>query len=133
MEGTVDKIRNNHEDIYGAGPTYIRAIRAGNTLYLSGVTSRGSDADGGPPMEQLRVVLDRITRIVAAEGGKPSDIVAITTYVTNMKNFWPIQGEQREIYEGHFQGEYPTNSYVEVAALAEPGLHVELTATAVLD
>ena len=127
------KIRNNHEDIYGAGPTYIRAVRAGNTLYLSGVTARHSDADGGPPMDQLRAVLDRITRIVAAEGGQPSDIVAITTYVTNMKDFWPIVGEQKEIYEEHFKGEYPTNSYVEVSALAEPGLHVELTATAVLD
>ena len=127
------KVRNNYKDIYAAGPTYIRGIRAGDTLYLSGVTARYSDADGGAPMDQLRVVLERITRIVAAEGGDPSDIVMITTYVTNMKDFWPIEGEQREIYEGFFKGEYPTNSYVEVSALAEPGLNVELTATAVLD
>ena len=84
-------------------------------------------------MDQLRVVLDRITRIVAAEGGEPSDIVMITTYVTNIRDFWPIEGEQREIYEEFFNGEYPTNSYVEVSALAEPGLNVELTATAVID
>ena len=127
------KVRKNYEDIYAAGPTYIRGIRAGDTLYLSGVTARYSDADGGAPMDQLRVVLERITRIVAAEGGDPSDIVMITTYVTNMKDFWPIEGEQREIYEGFFKGEYLTNSYVEVSALAEPGLSIELTATAVID
>ena len=127
------KVRKNYDDIYGAGPTYIRGIRAGDTLYLSGVTARYSDAEGGPPMDQLRVVLDRITRIVAAEGGKPSDIVMITTYVTDMKDFWPIEGEQRQIHEEVFMGEYPTNSYVEVSALAEPGLNVELTVTAVLD
>ncbi len=125
--------RNNHEDIYPAGPTYIRSVRAGNTLYLSGCTARYSEADGGPPMDQLRATLDRITRIVEAEGGKPSNVVAITTYVTNMRNFWPIEGEQKEIYEEFFKGEWPTNSYVEVSALAEPGLVVELTATAVLD
>ena len=129
----MDKVRNNHEDIYGAGPTYIRAVRAGNMLYLSGITARYSEADGGPPMDQLRVVLDRIVRIVRAEGGQPSDIVMMTTYLTNMKDYWPIEGEQVEIWTEHFSGEWPTNSYVEVAALAEPGLDVEITATAVLD
>ena len=127
------KTRNNHEDIYPAGPTYVRAIRAGETLYLSGVTARNSEADGGPPMDQLRVTLDRITRIVAAEGGRPSDIVMMTTYVTNMAEFWPIEAEQRAIWEAHFRGEWPTNSYVEVSGLAEPGLNVEITAAAVLD
>lgn len=127
------KIRKNYDDIYPAGPTYIRGVRAGDTLYLSGITARGSSAEGGPPMAQLRVILDRITRIVAAEGGKPSDVVAITTYVTNIADFWPIEGEQKALYEEFFEGEYPTNSYVEVKALAVPDLHVELTATAVLD
>ncbi len=125
--------RNNHEDIYPAGPTYVRAVRAGNTLYLSGCTARNSPAEGGPVLDQLRVVLDRIVRIVEAEGGKPSNVVAITTYVTDMRLFWPIEGEQKQIYEETFKGEWPTNSYVQVVALAEPGLDVELTATAVLD
>ena len=127
------KTRNNHEDIYPAGPHYVRAIRAGDTLYLSGITARNSDADGGPDMDQLRVTLDRITRIVAAEGGRPSDIVMMTTYVTNMADFWPIGADQMSVWEEYFQGEWPTNSYVEVSALAEPGLTVEITATAVLD
>ena len=126
------KTRNNHEDIYPAGPHYVRAIRSGDTLYLSGITARNSDADGGPPMDQLRVTLDRITRIVSAEGGKPSDIVMMTTYVTDMAEFWPIEAEQMSIWEEYFQGEWSTNSYVEVSALAEPGLNVEITATAVL-
>ena len=127
------KTRNNHEDIYPAGPTYIRTVKAGDTLYISGTTARYSDSDGGPPMAQLRAVLDRITRIVAAEGGRPSDIVAMTTYLTNIADFWPIEGEQKEIWNEYFQGEWPTNAYVEVSALAEPGLSVEITATAVLD
>ena len=124
--------RNNHEDIYPAGPTYVRAVRAGNILYLSGCTARNSDAAGGPPVDQLRVTLDRIVRIVEAEGGKPSNIVAITTYVTDMGSFWPIEGEQKQIYEEIFKGEWPTNSYVQVNALADPDLVIELTATAFL-
>jgi len=129
----MQKTRKNYEDIYPAGPTYIRGVRAGETLYISGVTALNSEAKGGPPMAQLRVVLDRITRIVAAEGGKPSDIVMMTTYMTTMAELWPIEGEQVEIWDEYFRGEWPTNSYVEVSALAEPGLDLEITATAVLD
>ena len=129
----MDKTRNNHEDISPVGPTYSRTVRAGSTLYISGVTAWHSEADGGPPMDQLRVVLERITRIVAAEGGRPSDIVSLTTHVTTMTDFWPVEGRQRAIYEEYFSGEFPTATYVEVAALAEPGMNVELTAIAVLD
>ena len=127
------KIRNNHEDIYPAGPGYVRAIRAGDMLFISGTTARGTDAQGGPPMDQLRVVLDRITRIVAAEGGRPSDIVKLTTYVTDRSVWWPIEGEQVEIFEEFFAGEYPTNAIVEVSGLAEDGLDIEIEAIAVLD
>ena len=44
-------------------------------------------------MAQLRVVLDRITRIVAAEGGKLSDIMTMTIYMTDMAELWPIEGK----------------------------------------
>lgn len=133
LEVPMGKIRNNHEDIYGAGPTYIRTVRANNSLYISGCTARSSGAEGGPAMDQLRVVLDRITRIVTAEGGQPSDIVAMTTYTTDMKLMWPIEKNQINIWTEYFQGDWPTNSYVEVSALAEPGLYVEITATAILE
>ena len=127
------KIRNNHEDIYPAGPTYVRGIRAGDMLFISGTTARNSDAQGGPPMDQLRAVLDRITRIVEAEGGKPSDIVKLTTYVTDRSVWWPIEGEQVEVFEEFFAGEYPTNAILEVSGLAEDGLDIEIEAIAVLD
>ena len=126
-------IRNNHPAIYPAGPTYVRAIRAGNTLYLSGVTARFSKGDGGLPLEQLRVCLERITQVVKAEGGSCDNIVMLTTYLVNMKDFWPIDDAQKAVWDEFFPNkQYPTNSYVEVKGLAEPGLHIEITAQAVL-
>ena len=121
--------RNNHPGIYPAGPTYVRSIKAGATLYISGTTARNSSAE--QDMAQLDVILDRITRIVNAEGGKASDIVSMTTYVTDMSKFWPIEGEQKRIWENHFPEGFPTNSYVEVRALAEPELTVEITTVAI--
>ena len=127
------KVRNNHEDIYPASSGYVRAIRAGDMLFISGTTARGTEAAGGPPMEQLRVVLDRITRIVIAEGGQASDIVKLTTYVTDRSDFWPFSGPPLEVFDEFFHGEYPTNALLEISALAEDGLVVEIDAIAVLD
>ncbi len=54
------KIRNNYDGIYSAGPTYIRGVRAGDTLYISGTTASRSQAEGKDVMSQLRVVLNHI-------------------------------------------------------------------------
>jgi 2-iminobutanoate/2-iminopropanoate deaminase len=129
----MEKIRRNYPDIAPAGPTYNRAIRSGNWLFISGCTARGTPAQGKPLMEQLRVTLDRITRIVAAEGGQPGDIVKITTYVTSIAAWRAHVSEQQALFTEYFHGEFPTNTLVEIGALAEPGLDVEIEATALLD
>jgi enamine deaminase RidA (YjgF/YER057c/UK114 family) len=103
-------------------------VRAGNLLFIAGCTARGTDSQGKDLMDQLRVTLDRITRIVAEEGGAPSDIVKITTFVTNIPD-WQAHGEQQQaLFAEYFQGEYPANTLVEITALAEDGLDVEIEA-----
>jgi 2-iminobutanoate/2-iminopropanoate deaminase len=129
----MEKIRRNYPDIAPAGPTYNRAIRSGQWLFISGCTARGTMAQGQPLMEQLRVTLDRINRIVAVEGGTPGDIVKITTYVTSIADWRAHISEQQALFMEYFQGEFPTNTLVEIGALAEPGLDVEIEATAMLD
>ena len=124
----MEKIRNNHPDIAPSGPTFSRSVRAGNTLYIAGCTARGTEAQGQPVMEQLRVTLDRIVRIVAAEGGAPSDIVKITTFVTSIPDWRADREQQEALFAEYFQGEYPANTLVEIKALAEDGLDVEIEA-----
>jgi 2-iminobutanoate/2-iminopropanoate deaminase len=128
----MQKIRRNYPDIAPAGPTYSRAVRSGNLLFISSCTARGTAAQGQPLMEQLRVTLDRISRIVSAEGGNARDIVKITTFVTSIADWRAHADEQQEIFHQFFKGEYPANSLIEISALAEPGLDVEIEATAVL-
>ena len=80
----MEKVRKNYPDIAPSGPTFSRGVRVGNLLFIAGCTARGTDAQGKDVMQQLRVTLDRITRIVAEEGGDSSDIVKITTFVTSI-------------------------------------------------
>ena len=126
------KIRRDYPDIAPSGPTYSRTVRTGNLLFIAGCTARGTDSQGQPLMEQLRVTLDRITRIVAAEGGVPGDIVKITTYVTSIADWRANASEQQSLFKEFFKGEYPANTLVEITALAEPGLDVEIEAIAEL-
>ena len=128
----MEKIRSNHPDIAPSGPTYSRTVRAGNLLFIAGCTARGTPAQGGDLMDQLRVTLDRITRIVAVEGGKSGDIVKITTFVTSIDDWRAHRADQEAIYAEFFKGEYPANTLVEIVALAEPGLDVEIEAIAEL-
>lgn len=128
----MDIIRHDHPNIYAGGPNYSRSVRAGNLLFVSGCTANMSTARGGAPLDQLRVVLGRITRIVEAEGGKVSDIVKLTTFVTNKADWFPIEDDQVGIYDEFFRGENPANTIVE-AGIGGEGLDIEMDAIAVLD
>ena len=127
----MEKIRRDYPNIAPAGPNYTRGIRCGDMLFVSGCTAKGTSAQGAPLADQLRVTLDRITRIVADEGGEPGDIVKITTFVTSIAN-WDAYANAEVLFEEFFKGEYPTNSRVEITGLAEPGLDIEIDAMAIL-
>ena len=40
--------RKEYPDIAPAGPTYSRAVKAGNMLFISGCTARGTDSQANP-------------------------------------------------------------------------------------
>ena len=125
----MEKIRKNYPDIAPSGPTFSRGVRAGNTLYIAGCTARGTEAQGQNIMEQLRVTLDRIVRIVAEEGGVPSDIVKITTFVTSIPDWRADRGKAGSpVCRVSSRAQYPANTLVEITALAEDGLDVEIEA-----
>ena len=122
----------NYPDIAPAGPTYSRGTKAGNLLFVSGCTARGSEAQGKPLMEQLDETLKRVVGVVRAEGGNPGDIAKITSFVTSIADWNNNSDRQAELFAKHFEGKYPANSLIEISALAEPGLDVEIEAIAVL-
>lgn len=129
----MDKIRRNYQDIAPSSPTYSRAVRSGNLVFIAGCTARGTDAQGKLLMEQLDITLDRIVRLVEAEGGNAQDITKITTVVTSVHNWNAHREDQQTLFEISFKGVYPANTLVEITALAEPGLDVEIEAIAVID
>jgi len=129
----VGKIRRDYKNIHSSSPISSRGIKSGNMLFISGTTANNSSAEDGNPMQQLRVVLDRITKMVVSEGGHPSDIVRLTTFVTKIDDWFPLEGEIVDIFTEFFGDQKPTNAIMEVSRLAMPYLVVEIEATVMFD
>ena len=127
------KIRRDYKNIHPSSPISSRGIKSGNMLFISGTTANNSSAEDGNPTQQLRVVLDRITKMVVSEGGDPSDIVRLTTFVTKIDDWFPLEGEIVDIFTEFFGDQKPTNAIMEVSRLATPFLVVEIEATVILD
>ena len=125
--------RKEYPDIAPAGPTYSRAVKAGNLLFISGCTARGSDSQGKSMMEQLDETLGRLLGVAAAEGAGPGSFAKLTCFVTSIADYQLDSDQQKAIFAKHFQGQYPANSLIEISALAEPGLDVEIEAIVILE
>ena len=125
--------RKQYPEIAPAGPTYSRAVKAGNTMYISGCTARGTDSQGKSMMEQLDVTLVRLVAVAAAEGAGPGSFAKLTCFVTSIADYQLDSHTQKDLFAKHFQEQYPANSLIEISALAEPGLDVEIEAVVVLD
>jgi reactive intermediate/imine deaminase len=104
---------------------YSQAIRAGNTIYLSGQIgldpetmqmAQGIDA-------QVRRVFLNLQAVAAAAGGGLDDIVKLTVYLTDLADFPCIN----EIMAGFFKQPYPARATIGVSALPRNAL-VEIDA-----
>lgn len=111
-------------------PSYVHAVRAGNTLYLAGQVGR--DAEGKPvgpdAATQARQVYANIGRILAAAGADWTDVVKVTTYLLD-------RGDTEAVSAVRFQhfGDYrPPHTALIVAGLGSPELRVEVDIVAVL-
>jgi 2-iminobutanoate/2-iminopropanoate deaminase len=108
------------------------AIRAGDTLYISGQVARpfdeGTAIVGKDEYEQTRQIFSRIERIIKAAGGTMDDLVKMTIFVVNIKNNSGVWRARREF----FTGDFPASTLVEVRSLAKPEVLVEIETVAYL-
>lgn len=110
---------------------YSRAVRAGAWVAVAGTTAaaEGGGAVGGDDAAtQTREVLRRIEAALAEVGASLVDVVRTRIYVTDISRWEEI---------GRVHGEYfgtvrPAATMVEVAALIDPALLVEIEADAVV-
>ena len=109
-----------------------QGLRVGDFLFLSGQIA--VDADGnvmgkGDLREQTRVVFENIKTILDKAGATFDDVVKLTTFFTaDIHNYQDYFAVRQEYFKNH----KPASTGVQVAALAFPGLLLEIEAIAIL-
>jgi len=110
--------------------TYSQAVRAGNTVYLSGqipLDPGTMELVDSSIEAQIRRVFDNLTAVAVAAGGSLDDIVKLTVYLTDLGNFATVNA----IMATYFSEPYPARAALGIASLPR-GAAVEIDAILVL-
>jgi enamine deaminase RidA (YjgF/YER057c/UK114 family) len=116
---------------------YSHGIEArGRLLFVAGQTAQ--DADGrivapGNLVEQFRQALANVGAVVSARGGTLRDVVKLTFYVVDKRDYRARAHEIGRIYREMMQGHWPATTLVEVRALWDDEALIEIDAVAVLE
>jgi enamine deaminase RidA (YjgF/YER057c/UK114 family) len=111
---------------------YSRAVRVGNVVAVAGTTAARPDGTvhgEGDAFEQMRYCLDVIERALGEAGASLADVVRTRMFVTDISQWEAIGRAHGE----RFGAIRPASTMVQVAALIDPRLLVEVEADAVVD
>ncbi len=109
---------------------YAPAVRAGNTIYVSGQIGRDANMQLVEAREaQFVQVFENLKKVLAAAGAGFADVVDVTSFHTDMRDL-PLYMQIRDRY---FTGNYPAWTAIGAAQLCgTPGYFLEVKVTAVL-
>lgn len=109
--------------------TYSQAVRAGDTVYLSGQI--GLDPASMQMVDgienQIHRVFQNLQAVAEAAGGSLADVVKLNVFLTDLGNFAKVN----EIMAQYFKEPYPARAAVGVASLPRAAL-VEADAVMVI-
>lgn len=112
------------KDAPAAIGTYSQAVRAGNTVYVSGqipLDPATGQLVSGDIDAEIRRVFDNLKAIATAAGGSFADVSKVTVFLTDLSHFARVN----EIMATYFERPYPARAAVGVAALPR-GARVEM-------
>jgi len=104
--------------------TYSQAVRAGDTVYVSGqipLDPATGQLVSGDIEAEIRRVFDNVSAIVRAAGATFSQVVKVTVFLTDLAHFPKVN----EIMATYFSEPFPARAAVGVAALPR-GARVEV-------
>ena len=120
-----------HRDVHPIGKKnpnlpFHPAVRAGDFIFVSGQVAK--DADGnmisGTIEEETRGTIESIRRILAEEGATLADVVRVTTYLDDARDF----GRYHRVFAEHFKDAVLARTTVEARAVINTKIEMDAIA-----
>ncbi|HMF08639.1 MAG TPA: RidA family protein [Thermoanaerobaculia bacterium] len=109
---------------------YSRAVRVGGAVYVAGTTAvdeAGQVIGENDPYRQARFIYAKIEKALREAGASLADVVRVRAFVTDIARWTEVARAQGEVF-GEIR---PAATLVQVSALVDPRLLVEIEADAV--
>ena len=126
------------EQLQSPGGEYSTGVKvgAGSLLFVAGQTAM--DAEGvligeGDAAAQTRQTFENIGHVLASAGATFSNVVEFTTYLVGIESVQPYLETRTELFRELFpDGDYPTNTLLNIVSLGGSKALVEIKALAAL-
>ena len=108
---------------------YSRAVRVGNVVEVAGTTAQDGDTvTGADAYDQTKRALGKIGTALQEAGASFENVIRTRIYVTDITQWEAVGRAHGEV----FGAIRPASTMVEVSALIDPRLLVEIEATAII-
>jgi enamine deaminase RidA (YjgF/YER057c/UK114 family) len=110
-------------------------LASGTTVHLAGQTALDATGTvvGAGVVEQFEKALSNLLAALAAAGGQPADLVALTVYVVDMDDYRARARDIGAVWRRLVGTDYPAMAGIGVSRLWDVEALVEVQGTAVLE
>ncbi len=116
--------RKNYPSLGEPVGPYVHAVKHEHTLYLSGLTAFGTDAQFDTIENQAKEIFRQINEVAQAEGSSLENIIKITAFVTKLDRMKELRDTLFEVCGDNL----PASSLIHIAGLFAENLQIEIEA-----
>jgi 2-iminobutanoate/2-iminopropanoate deaminase len=120
-----------HRNIHAIGAKnpnlpFYPAVRAGDFIFVSGQVAKDGDGKmlGGTIEEETAGTIESIKRVLAQEGATLADVVKVTTYLADARDF----GRYNRVFADHFKDSVLARTTVEARAVISTKIEMDAIA-----